>query len=63
MEKTKDVNKNSIIRVLEKITIGKTRVINGTVVTRWSKVSYETGTWGRKTISINDACDDILAGM
>jgi len=37
---------------LNSLTVGRTKVINGHVVTRWSANSFEVDTWGRSTVSV-----------
>lgn len=55
---TKDeqqVLKVKIEKALDSIGIGKTRVVHGRVVTRWSEMRYEIDTWGKAQVSRNRA--------
>lgn len=45
--------------LLENITVGHTTTINGHVVTRWSQASFEVDTWGRKTVDIDEALQEV----
>ena len=51
---------NQIEIALENITVGKTTTIAGSAVTRWSKNTYEVGTWGKKTQTIDEAVAEVL---
>lgn len=44
---------------MKSMTIGFTKVINGVVVTRWSKEVWEVGTFGRKCQDIDTAAKSI----
>ena len=44
---------------LKQITIGHTKVVNGYAVTRWSTDSYEVGTWGRETMTLEAAASRV----
>jgi len=41
--------------LLENITPKMTTTVNGHVVTRWSETAYEVDTWGRNTVTIDEA--------
>lgn len=41
------------------MTVGMTTTINGHAVTRWSESAFEVGTWGRKTVTIDAALDEV----
>ena len=40
---------------LAAIPVGRTTVLNGHAVTRWSATSYEVDTWGRYTVDAAEA--------
>ena len=44
-----------LCQALEDMTVGRTKIINGEAVTRWTANSYEIGTWGNDTISFRKA--------
>lgn len=51
---------NQVEIALENITVGMTTTIAGIVVTRWSKNTYEVGTWGKKNQNIEEAIAEVL---
>jgi len=53
-------HENAICNALDNLTIGRTQVINGKVVTRWAAEIFEVGTWGRETVTYNEAVDQLL---
>ena len=54
------MNTNRIEVALENMTIGKTTIVGGCCVTRWSADAYEVGTWGKKTQTIDEAVAEVL---
>jgi hypothetical protein len=44
---------------LNNMTIGNTKVIAGQAATRWSETKYEVGTWGRETVTIEEAIETL----
>ncbi len=52
---------NQVCLELEGMKDRRTKVINGVVVTKWAKESFEVGTFGKKTQTFNAAVDAILA--
>ena len=52
---------NRFYMALEKMTTGRTAVINGIVVTKWNENAFEVGTWGKAQVTIHNAVDAIAA--
>lgn len=48
-------------QLLQNIPVKHTMVINGHPVTRWSETAFEVGTWGRKTVDIDQAIPEVQA--
>jgi hypothetical protein len=51
---------NGAYLALEDLPVGRTRVINGNVVTRWSTGRYEIGTWGQDTCDVHEAAATVF---
>ena len=50
---------NRIEMELEKITVGRTTIINGHVVTRWNVSRYEVDTINRTSCSFDEAVAEV----
>jgi len=48
-----------IHRRLMELTVGYTTTIGGVAVTRWTAHSFEVGTFGRATVNVDVAADQI----
>ena len=44
-------------QALKSMTVGRTRVLWGKVVTRWTNEVWEVGTWGRKSQNLDEAAE------
>ncbi len=53
----------AIKATLLSISIGYTRVVGDSVVTRWSDDTFEVGTVGREDLHIDETVDRILAAV
>lgn len=52
---------NRIYLILEAMSIKRTRVINGYVVTKWNGNSFEVGTYGKDLLTMEQTAAKILA--
>ena len=48
---------------MEGMKKGHTKIINGLVVTKWGEDSFEVGTFGKRTMDIQGACNLILIAL
>lgn len=44
---------------IDRIQVGRTQVVYGHVVTKWSDNAVEIGTWGRSTLTVIQAAEQI----
>ena len=54
--------KNYLMERLATITIGHTRVIRNIAVTRWTEHSFELGTWGNGSVTLEMAAAILMGG-
>lgn len=52
---------NRIYLILEAMSVQRTRVINGHVVTKWNQDSFEVGTYGKDLLTMEQTAAKILA--
>lgn len=45
---------------MEAMKVGFTKVINGMVTTKWSEGKFEVGTFGKATVTIDEAADKLM---
>lgn len=54
---------NRLMTRLEEMTIGRTTVIDGIVVTRWTETLWEVGTFNKDRMDIQQSVSKILGEL